>query len=107
MVFENYGEPEVMRLTDVPVPEPQDREVLIHVGYAGVNTSDSKARSGQSARAGHNFTLPFVTGMDAAGVVERTGANVNEFKPGDRVNTWSSADGETWGSYAEFMRVCP
>jgi len=59
----------------------------------------------QSARAGHDFELPFVTGMDAAGVVERTGANVNELKPGDRVITWSSADGKTWGSYAEFMRV--
>jgi NADPH:quinone reductase-like Zn-dependent oxidoreductase len=43
--------------------------------------------------------------MDAAGVVERTGANVNEFKPGDRRITRSSADGKTWGSYAEFMRV--
>src|SRR6266478_6019654 len=105
IVFDRYGEPEVMRLREVPVPEPQDSEVLIRVGYAGVNPSDSKARSGQSARAGHNFTLPFVTGMDAAGVVERTGANVNEFKPGDRVITWSSADGKTWGSYAEFMRV--
>jgi NADPH2:quinone reductase len=48
MVFESYGEPEVMRLRDVPVPEPQDSEVLIRVGYAGVNPSDSKARSGQS-----------------------------------------------------------
>jgi len=74
IVFDGYGEPEVMRLRDVPVPEPQDSEVLIRVGYAGVNPSDSKVRSGQSARAGHNFTLPFVTGMDAAGVVERTGA---------------------------------
>jgi NADPH:quinone reductase-like Zn-dependent oxidoreductase len=43
--------------------------------------------------------------MDAAGVVERTGANVTEFKQGDRVITWSSADGKTWGSYAEFIRV--
>jgi len=65
MVFESYGEPEIMRLRDAPVPEPQDSEVLIRVGYAGVNPSDSKARSGQSARAGYNFTLPFVTGMDA------------------------------------------
>jgi NADPH:quinone reductase-like Zn-dependent oxidoreductase len=43
--------------------------------------------------------------MDASGVVERTGANVTEFRRGDRVITWSAADGKTWGSYAEFMRV--
>jgi NADPH:quinone reductase-like Zn-dependent oxidoreductase len=61
MVFDHYGGSEVMNLRDVPIPEPQDGELLIRVGYAGVNPSDSKARSGQSARP-----LPFVTGMDAA-----------------------------------------
>ena len=44
MVFDRYGEPDVLRLRDVPVPRPQDGEVLIRVGYAGVNPSDSKAR---------------------------------------------------------------
>jgi NADPH2:quinone reductase len=108
MVFEHYGEPDVMRLRDAPVPEPQDGEILMRVGYAGVNPSDSKARSGQSARAGYRYRevkFPFVAGMDAAGIVERTGSNVTEFRQGDRVITWSSADGKTWGSYAEFMRV--
>jgi NADPH:quinone reductase-like Zn-dependent oxidoreductase len=97
-----------MRLREVPVPEPQDGEVLIRVSYAGVNPSDSKARSGQSARAGYRvrgLDFPFVTGMDAAGVVERIGSNVTEFRQGDRVITWSAAGGKTWGSYAEFMRV--
>lgn len=108
MVFDRYGEPDVMSLRKMPVPEPEDGEVLIRVCYAGVNPSDSKARSGQSARAGYRVRgvdFPFVTGMDAAGVVERTGSNVNGFRQGDRVITWSAADGKTWGSYAEFMRV--
>lgn len=108
IVFDHYGEPDVLSLQNVPVPEPQDSEVLIRVGYAGVNPSDSKARSGQSARGGHRYrevTFPFVTGMDAAGVVERTGSSVTEFAQGDRVITWSAVDGKTWGSYAEFMRV--
>jgi NADPH:quinone reductase-like Zn-dependent oxidoreductase len=43
--------------------------------------------------------------MDAAGVVERMGPNVTDFRQGDHVITWSAADGKTWGSYAEFMRV--
>ena len=85
MVFDRYGEPDVMRVRDVPVPEPQDGEVLIRVRYAGVNPADSKARAGDSARAGYGLALPYVTGMDAAGVVERAGSNVNEFVQGDRV----------------------
>jgi threonine dehydrogenase-like Zn-dependent dehydrogenase len=39
MVFDHYGGPEVMNLRDVPIPEPQDGELLIRVGYAGVNPS--------------------------------------------------------------------
>ena len=111
MVFDRYRDPNVMSLRDVPVPEPQHGEVLIRVGYAGVNPSNSKTRSCQSARAGYNFTLPFVTGMDAARVVERTGADVTEFRQEDRVITWCEQitwcerDGRTWGSYAEFVRV--
>jgi len=53
MVFDHYGEPEVMSLGEELVPEPQDGELLIRVGFAGVNPSDSKARSGESARAGY------------------------------------------------------
>jgi len=55
IVFDRYGETNVMSLRDVPVPEPQDGELLIRVGYAGVNPSDSKARSGQSSRAGQGI----------------------------------------------------
>ena len=108
IVFDHHGGPDVMSLRDVPIPEPQDGEVLIRVRYAGVNPSDSKARSGQSARGGYRYRevgFPFVTGMDASGIVEQTGTNVIEFSQGDRVVTWSAADGKTWGSYAEFMRV--
>ena len=43
MVFDRYGEPDVMHLKDVPVPEPQDSEV-IRVGYSGVNPADSYER---------------------------------------------------------------
>jgi NADPH:quinone reductase-like Zn-dependent oxidoreductase len=85
MVFDRYGEPDVMHLRDVPVPEPREGEVLIRVGYSGVNPADSKAPGGLSSRAGVAF--PFVAGMDAAGAVERTGANVTEFSRGDRAMT--------------------
>jgi len=100
MIFDRYGEPAVMRLGKAPVPEPQDGEVLIRVGYAGVNPADSKLRAGLSTL---DVAFPFVPGMDAAGVVERTGANVTQFRRGDRVITWGLPHGKVWGTYAEFV----
>jgi NADPH:quinone reductase-like Zn-dependent oxidoreductase len=62
MVFDRYGEPDVMHLKDMPVPEPQDGEVLIRVGYSGVNPADSKTRSGATrahyGRSGHPVRAP-------------------------------------------------
>jgi NADPH:quinone reductase len=105
MVFDRYGEPDVLHLKDVPIPEPQEGEVLIRVGYSGVNPADSKTRSG-ATRAHYPYVdFPFVTGMDAASVVERTGTNVSDFRQGDRVITWGTSDGKTSGSYAEFVRA--
>jgi NADPH:quinone reductase-like Zn-dependent oxidoreductase len=51
MVFDRCSEPDVMSWSEEPVPESQDGEVLIRVGFVGGNPSDSKARSGESARA--------------------------------------------------------
>jgi NADPH:quinone reductase len=51
IVFDRYGEPDVMSWREAQVPEPQAGEVLIRVGYAGVNPSDSKARLGDAASA--------------------------------------------------------
>ena len=45
MVFDPYGGPDVLCLRNVHLPAPQDGDVLIRVGYAGVNPADSKARS--------------------------------------------------------------
>jgi hypothetical protein len=45
MVFDPYNGPDVLCLRNVPLPEPQGGDVLIRVGYAGVNPADSKARS--------------------------------------------------------------
>jgi NADPH:quinone reductase-like Zn-dependent oxidoreductase len=55
-----YGEPDVLHLKDVPIPEPQESEVLIRVGYSGANPADSKTRAG-ATRAHYpyvDFPLP-------------------------------------------------
>ena len=62
MVFDRYGEPDVLCLKDVPVAQPQNGEALIRAGCAGVKPADSKARSGQSARAAIDIeTLIFLS----------------------------------------------
>jgi NADPH:quinone reductase-like Zn-dependent oxidoreductase len=45
MVFDRYGEPDVLHLKDVPIPEQQEGEVLIRVGYSSVNPADSRTRA--------------------------------------------------------------
>jgi NADPH2:quinone reductase len=87
------GEPEVMELTDVPVPQPKATEAVVKVSVAGVNSIDGHFRDG-SLRT----PLPFIPGQEGAGVVSAVGAQAKTVKVGDRV-AWSGV----LGSYAEFV----
>lgn len=95
IVVHEYGEPEVMKVEDVPKPEPKGAQVLVKVQAAGVNPVDTYLRTGIHA---HAPKLPYTPGKDAAGVVEAVGDGVARFKTGDRVYT---ADSLT-GTYAEY-----
>ncbi|XBS68143.1 zinc-binding alcohol dehydrogenase family protein [Acerihabitans sp. KWT182] len=65
--------------TDLPVPAPGPRDLLVQVKAIAVNPVDTKVR----ARAA--VTEPRVLGWDVAGVVTRVGEQVSLFKPGDDV----------------------
>src|SRR3954454_22554671 len=68
-----FGGPEVLRLVDLPQPEPGDGEVLIHVSRAGLNFADTHQRHDDYlAKA----SLPMVPGAEVAGVREDTGERV-------------------------------
>src|SRR4030095_7941697 len=95
VVVHEYGSPEVMKLEDVPMPEPGLTQVLVKVMAAGVNPVDTYLRSGNYANAPK---LPYTPGKDAAGVVEKIGDDVTKFKTGDRVYTAGSIS----GTYAEY-----
>ena len=75
---------------------PKDDEVLIRTMAASVNPVDAAIRSGRF-RSEH---LPFIPGLDVAGVVEKIGTKVTKFKAGDPVYAYLSF-GEQ-GGYAEF-----
>lgn len=68
-----FGEPEVMRLEDVPEPVPAGDEVLVRIRAAGVQPADTYIRSGVY---GMLPSLPYTPGWDAAGVDVATGARV-------------------------------
>jgi NADPH2:quinone reductase len=70
---QEFGGPEVLRLVDVPVPEPGDGEVLIRVARAGVNFADTHQRRNEYLAAA---TLPLIPGGEVAGVREDTGERV-------------------------------
>jgi NADPH2:quinone reductase len=89
------GGPEVLRVEDLPIPDPKAGEVLVRVEAAGVNYIDTYQRSGQ-----YRLPLPATLGQEGAGVVERLGEGVTGLQPGDRV-AWTGV----LGAYAEFAVV--
>ena len=99
IVVHEYGGPEVLKLEDVPVPDPKDNEVLVRVFAAGVNSFDGVLRSGKYAKV-FKMQLPWIPGYDIAGTVEKVGGKVSKFKPGDPVYAFISIP--TGGGYAEY-----
>jgi propanol-preferring alcohol dehydrogenase len=68
-------------LQEIPVPAPGPRDVLVRVKAAGICHSDAHYRAGKSSV----HPLPATLGHEVAGVVEKVGSEVSDFKPGDRV----------------------
>ncbi|MBM3534189.1 MAG: NADPH:quinone reductase [Alphaproteobacteria bacterium] len=90
------GGPEAMKWEEVPLGTPGAGELLIRNTAVGLNYIDTYHRSGL-----YPLQLPSVIGMEGAGVVEKVGPRVKEFKVGDRV-----AYAQPMGSYAE-RRIVP
>lgn len=102
-IADSYGGPEVMRIEDVPVPQPGPNGVLVRVHAGSVNPVDWKLRQG-SLRALGALRFPVIWGCDCSGVVEQVGQSVTMFKPGDAV--FGFKDGRVAstfrGTYAEY-----
>ena len=92
-----FGDPDVLKLQDVPDPTPGPGpgpgQVVVRVHAAGVNPVETYIRKGIYGPK----TFPYTPGNDAAGEVDAVGPGVTRFKPGDRVYTAGSIS----GTYAE------
>ena len=91
-----FGDPEVMKLEEVPDPTPGAGQVVVRAHAVGVNPVETYIRSGAYARLPE---LPYTPGADAAGVIEAVGGGVTRVGVGDRVYVAGSLS----GSYAALV----
>jgi len=99
MVAHQWGGPEVLKVEDVPQPQPKQNEILIKSFAAGVNSFDGALLSGKYVNV-FGTQLPWTPGYDVAGTVEKVGSSVTKFKPGDAVYAFISIP--NGGGYAEY-----
>jgi NADPH:quinone reductase-like Zn-dependent oxidoreductase len=97
IVAHEYGGPEVLKLEDVPVPEPKENEILVRVIASGVNPADPLILGGKFAKE-FGTRLPLILGYEMAGVVTKAGAKVTKLKVGDAVYAYLLWGGG-WAEY--------
>lgn len=86
VVYQQFGERDVLQVVSSDVPSPQDGQVLIRVHGAGLNPIDWKTRKGFGFVAQQiESSLPWTPGYDVAGEVVAIGGGVTTLAPGDRV----------------------
>jgi NADPH:quinone reductase-like Zn-dependent oxidoreductase len=106
VIAERYGGPEVLELTEVPVPQAGPNGVLVRVHASSVNPVDWKLRKGLMS-ALWSLRFPVIWGCDFSGVVEQVGSATTLFKPGDEVYGFKHGKvAKTYrGTYAEYAVV--
>ena len=90
-----YGGPEVMKYSEVSDPVAAQGEALVKIEAVGVNFTDIYSRAGINPPG-----LPWIVGVEGAGVVTEVGAGVDSINVGDNV-----AYSGVFGSYAEMASV--
>ena len=104
VLWEKYGSPDVLRLTETDQPIPKDNEVLIKVMASTVNRTDCAMLRAKPfiARLITGLIKPNrpATGTEFAGVIFSVGKDVKSFKAGDKVFGFEDM---VIGTHAEFM----
>lgn len=92
ILVEKPGGPEVLQLTDLPIPRPGPQQVRIRVEAAGLNFADILYVAGEYLT---RTRYPTVPGMEFAGIIEELGEGVKGLQVGQRVAALGS------GAFAE------
>jgi NADPH:quinone reductase len=97
-----FGDPDVLKIIELPIPTPGPREVLIRIRAAGINFFETLIRQNRYAVTPQ---LPIVPGVEVAGVVEALGEGIDPELNGKRVAVPLFAVGRPTGGYAEYISV--
>jgi len=95
-----YGGPEELKYEETVMPEINPDDVLVKVIATSINPIDWKVRKGDH---GKDRKLPAILGWDVAGVIEKVGDNVLNYKAGDEV--YGRPDPSRNGTYAQYVAV--
>lgn len=101
-VLGGYGGPEKTRLVDVDEPKPGSNDLLIKVAAIGLNPVDFKIREGK-LKLINSPVLPITMGNELAGEVIECGADVTQFKPGDKII--ARVEKERLSAFAEYACI--
>ncbi|MCA9910021.1 MAG: NAD(P)-dependent alcohol dehydrogenase [Anaerolineae bacterium] len=117
IIYTEYGDPDVLHLSEVPKPTPKDNEILVRVHATEVGFGDLMARKFNTITP-RSFNMPSlfwllarlefglskpkkpILGSEFAGEVEAVGSAVTRFKPGDQVFGYPTS---SFGAYAEYL----
>ena len=106
-IQDRYGPVDVVRVEEVPTPEPAGDQVRVKVEAASVNRADLDGLGPKPgfARLFMGIRAPRAPGMgiDVAGVVESIGSDVTRFRPGDRVFADIFSFAQQYGAFAEYV----
>jgi NADPH:quinone reductase-like Zn-dependent oxidoreductase len=97
--FHEVGDASVLKLEELPKPQPGEGEVLLKVEAIGLNRAEVMFRSGRYI---DTPSFPSLLGYEAAGVIESVGPGVTELKPGDRVSSIPAFSMAKYGTYGEY-----
>src|SRR4051812_41989833 len=100
ITYRQAGGPDVLQLTDRPVPEPGPGEVRVRVAFSGVNPTDWKSRT--NADPGPDGKTP---NQDGSGTIDAVGEGVDPVLVGERVWVFEAAYQRPHGTAAEYTVV--
>lgn len=106
-IQKDYGPPEQLTLTEVPVPRPRAGEVLVKIYSAAVNDYDWAMVTGipRIYRLLYGLRRPKhpIPGMELSGTVSAVGPGFSRFAPGDAV--YGDLSDHGFGTYAEYVCI--